>query len=201
MTRKFSLKNLSGRNIALAVVAVTLAAALLWWYYLYQPTQTRIAQLESDIARLDTEIMRGEAARANLPALQETVARLEQERLNFLAQLPRESEIAELIVQLQEAARRTGVVLEGLNRAGGVQSDITGVRPIDFTLSAGGTYAALMAFLQELEALQRFTSITQVGLSLVDDEAVDPELNSNVSFTAYVFVGEDPGAQPPGAQN
>jgi hypothetical protein len=58
-----------------------------------------------------------------------------------------------------------------------------------------------MDFLQEVEALQRFTLINQVGLSLVSgDEYGDPALSGNIAFTAYVFVGEDPGDQPLGDQ-
>lgn len=199
MLRSFSLKR--GRDLAILALALSLAAGLLWWTYMYNPVQERIAVLESEIARLDSEIALGERARANLPELRETVAQLEQERLVFLAQLPNESEIAELIVLLQDAAGRSEVVIEGINRSSGSQSDITGVRPIGFSLSAAGTYAQLMDFLQEVEALQRFTLINQVGLSLAgSDQHVDPPLSGSIAFTAYVFVGEDPGDQPLGDQ-
>jgi Tfp pilus assembly protein PilO len=194
--RTFSLRNLKQRDLALAVVVLTVLGAALWWFYLYQPAQERIASLELEIGQLDMDIARGEAARRNLPALREAVAELERDRLEFLAQLPRESEVAELIVQLQDAASRSQVGLQGLNRSGNPNSDVIGVRPIDFSLSASGSYFELMTFLQELEALRRFTKIEQVGLSLISDDSTNPNLSSNIAFTAYVFTGEDPGGEP-----
>ncbi|MDQ3460758.1 MAG: type 4a pilus biogenesis protein PilO [Deinococcota bacterium] len=199
MLRSFSLRR--GRDLAILAVVLSLVAGLLWWTYLYSPVQERITVLENEIARLESEIALGERARADLPALRGAVAQLERERLAFLAQLPHESEIAELIVLLQNAAGRSEVVIQGINRTSGTHTDIVGVRPIDFSLSTGGTYTQLMDFLQEVEALQRFTLINQVGLSLVSgDEYSDPALSGNIAFTAYVFVGEDPGDQPLGDQ-
>jgi hypothetical protein len=50
-----------------------------------------------------------------------------------------------------------------------------------------------MAFLGELEELQRFTKIRQVALNLGEGGGSDPELSANFGFTVYVFTGTDPG--------
>nr|MBA2666374.1 competence protein [Trueperaceae bacterium] len=83
---KFSLQNLRQRDIALILVVLTIVGGVLWYFYMYSPSQDRIAELEGDIQRLDTEIRRGEDARRNLPDLRLAVALLEEERRVFLSQ-------------------------------------------------------------------------------------------------------------------
>jgi type IV pilus assembly protein PilO len=90
----FNLRNLRQRDIAIILIVLTVVAGVLWYFYMYQPSQDRIAELEADIVRLETEIQRGEDARRNLPDLRLAVALLEEERRVFLSQLPTESQVA-----------------------------------------------------------------------------------------------------------
>jgi hypothetical protein len=70
----FNLRNLRQRDIAIILVVLTVIGGVLWYFYMYQPSQDRIAELEADIVRLETEIRRGEDARRNLPDLRLAVA-------------------------------------------------------------------------------------------------------------------------------
>jgi len=88
MTSRFSLARLRQRDWAIIFIVLAVVGAGLWYWFMYRPTQDRIAELEAEIARLDTQIERGEAARRNLPALRLAVAELEQDRREFLTQLP-----------------------------------------------------------------------------------------------------------------
>jgi len=188
----FRLRDLRQRDIALFFIVVTLLIAIVWLFYLYRPAQTRISQLESDIDQLDVQIELGETARRNLPNLRLEVAQLEQERLEFLAELPRESEVANLIDLVRQSASDSDVVIESLSR-GTVSENIDNVRPIGFSLATSGTYGETMTFLGTLENLRRFTKIQRIGLSVPEDTSSDPDLNANFDFTVYVFTGEDPG--------
>lgn len=191
----FDLRNLRQRDIAIACIVLTVLAAILWYFYMYRPTQERARDLESQITTLTVQVQRGEAARRNLPTLREEVAQLEREREIFLSQLPRESEVAALLDQLRLSAASAGVVVDGIGQTG-VSEPIQDVRPIGFTVNTGGSYARTMAFLRSLEDLQRFTKIRQIGLSVpTEASGEDPELDSTFAFTVYVFTGTDPGAQ------
>lgn len=191
MTSRFSLGRLRQRDWAIIFIVLSLVGAGLWYWFMYRPTQDRIAELEAEISRLDTQIERGEAARRNLPALRLAVAELEQDRREFLSQLPIESEVADYIDTLRVSAADTDVIVASLGQGGGGE-DIEDVRPISFNLATSGTFAQTMAFLGTLEELQRFTKINQVSLS-VSEDADDPALNASYDFTVYVFAGEDPG--------
>lgn len=191
MTSRFSLRRLKQRDWAIILIVLSVLGAGLWYWFMYRPTQDRIAELEAEIARLDTQIERGEAARRNLPALRLAVAELEQDRREFLAQLPTESEVADYIDSLRLSAADADVIVNSLGQGGGGEN-IQDVRPIGFNLATSGPFAETMAFLGTLEELQRFTKINQVSLS-VSEQVDDPSLNANFGFTVYVFTGEDPG--------
>ena len=187
----FSLRNLRQRDIAIILIVSTVVAGVLWYFYMYQPSQDRIAGLEGDIVRLETEIRRGEDARRNLPDLRLAVALLEEERRVFLSQLPTESQVAALIDSLRLTSEQAGTVINSFAQ-GTAQTNVQNVRAIGFSIATAGTFAQTMGFIDTLEDLQRVTKLNTVGLSVAEDE-VDPVLNSAVGFTIYVFTGTDPG--------
>lgn len=189
---KFSLQNLRQRDIALVLVVLTILGGVLWYFYMYTPSQERIAELESDIVRLDTEIRRGEDARRNLPDLRLAVALLEEERRVFLTQLPTESQVAALIDSLRETAIDSGLELQSFGQSG-ASSNVQNVRAIGFSVNGNGLFAESMGFLGILENLQRFTKINTVSLSTSQDDTDDPRLGLSLAFNVYVFTGTDPG--------
>jgi len=189
---RFSLRKLRQRDIAIILVVLTIIGGALWYFYWWQPSQERIAKLESEITRLDVEIRRGEDARRNLPELRLAVALLEEERRVFLSQLPRESQVSNVIDDLRRSAEAAGVTVASFSQGGGSEN-IQNVRPIGFTVASRGSFGEVMGFIGVLEGLQRYTKVNQIGLSVAADDSTDPDLTSNVTFTVYVFTGTDPG--------
>lgn len=150
----FNLKNLRQRDIALIIIALTILLGALWYFYMYRPTLERIEVLNGEIADLDVQIQRGELARANLPELREAVAQAEEERRAFLAELPRESEVAQLLNQLRVAAAGSGVVFESISQGGAQGEDVQGVRPLGFSVTTEGTYGETLNYLETLSTRQ-----------------------------------------------
>lgn len=189
----FSLRNLRQRDVAILAIVLTVAITLLWYFYMYRPTQQRIQALQTDIQNLQTQIERGQRAKANLPDLRAAVAQLEQDRKDFLAQLPKESDISGLIDQLRTSAADSGVTVNKFAQ-GNAQSSVQDVRPIGFTIDTTGDFVHTMDFLGKLEALKRFTKIHKVGLNVQGNSSSNPDLNASFAFTVYVYTGKDPGA-------
>ncbi len=190
----FSLRKLRQRDITLVIIALTAILGLLWFFYMFRPSQERIEILKGDIERLNTEIQRGETAQRSLPQLREQLAIAEAERADFLRQLPTESEVAALITTLRLNAGESGLLLQSLSQGRGSNESIPDVRPMGFALSTTGNYAPTMAFLNDLERLERFTKVQQVSLSRSADDEDNPELNATFDFTVYVFTGQRPEA-------
>lgn len=188
------LRNLRQRDWAIIAIILTVAAGAAWWYFMYQPTQDRIAALELEIDQLETEVARGEAARRNLPDLREAVARLEIDRRRFLSEIPNERELASLFASLRETAVQTGVTFNAYNAPNVDDGNIDDVTELTFDLTTQGTYAETVAFLRALETLQRFTQIESIDLNL-DDETNpgNPIISASYEFRVFVYTGEDPG--------
>lgn len=193
-SRGFDLRRLRQRDIAIIMIVVSLLLGVLWYFYMYQPTQDRITQLEDDIARLDLDIRRGEDARRNLPELRLAVAQLEQDRREFLAELPRESDVAGLIDALRLSAINSDMTVNGFGQSN-ASENIQDVRPIGFQINLQGTFQQTMDFLSRLEGMQRYAKVQRVGLNLDDNTSSDPLINSDFGFTVYVYTGSDPGEQ------
>jgi len=188
------LRNLRQRDWAIIAIILTVAAGAAWWYFMYQPTQDRIAALEVEIDELEVEVARGEAARRNLPDLREAVARLEVDRRRFLSQIPNERELAALFASLRQTAVDTGVTFDAYNSPSVDDGNIDDVTELTFDLTTQGTYPETVAFLRALETLQRFTQIESIDLSLNDDtNPGDPTLSASYEFRVFVYTGEDPG--------
>lgn len=187
---------LRGREVALIAISVAALSALLWYFYLYTPTQGQIEQLRSENGALEQDIALGRAARANLPELRAEVAQLKEQRDVFLAQLPEENEVAELLDQLRSAARAARVGFTGLQNGGPGSDVVPGVRLLNFTLATEGNYTRTIQFLRTLEALPRFTRVQRVGLNAATDGGADPNLSASYDFTVYVYTGSGPEAAP-----
>lgn len=187
---------LRGRERALLVLAACALGGLLWYFYLYTPTQARSQQLSVENQQLETEVMQGRAARANLPALRAEVAKLRAERDAFLAQLPEQNEVAELLDQLRAAAQSARVRFTGLQNVGPAAEVVPGVRLLNFSLATRGTYTRTITFLRALEALPRFTRVWRVGLTAGTEAQADPSLDATYDFTVYVYTGVNPNAVP-----
>jgi Tfp pilus assembly protein PilO len=189
---RLNLRNLRQRDIALILVFLTVLGGVLWYFYMYSPSQERIAELESTITQLDMDIRRGEDARRNLPDLRLAVALLEEERRVFLSQLPLESEVAALIDSLRDSATSSGLILASLGQSG-AQSTVQDVRAIGFNVTGRGGFGDTMGFVDALSSLQRFTTIGTISLSTSEDDTDDPDLGLSLGFTVFVFTGNDPG--------
>ncbi len=188
------LRNLRQRDWAIIAIILTVAAGAAWWYFMYQPTQDRIAALEVEIDELEAEVARGEAARRNLPDLREAVARLEVDRRRFLSQIPNERELASLFASLRQTAVDTGVTFDAYNSPSVDDGNIDDVTELTFDLTTQGTYPETVAFLRALETLQRFTQIESIDLNLDDDtNPGDPTISASYEFRVFVYTGEDLG--------
>jgi Tfp pilus assembly protein PilO len=196
MLKNLSLSNLDfrklkQRDITIIVLVLTVLLGVLWYFYMFRPTQDRIAQLGTDIQGLDGQIQIGEAAKANLPLLEEQLAQAQADKADFLATLPKESEVADLIMTMRTSASDSGVELTSISQGGAGSEAIQDVRSISFNLATSGNFGNTMTFLDTLENLKRFTKVRQVGFSPEGEGVNDPSINTTYDFNVYVYTGSE----------
>lgn len=192
--KNFNIRSLKQRDISILIMVLTIALAALWYMYMFRPTQTRISELQSRKVDLESQIKKGEQAKANLPQIKEELVRLDSEFRAFLSELPDKDDVAELIKTLRRQANGNNITLESLSQSKSNITDIEGIRPMNFSLSTNGKYSTTMSFLNSLENLERYTKVKQVGLSVDRKNSDDPQITASYEFVVYVYTGDTPEA-------
>jgi Tfp pilus assembly protein PilO len=196
MLKNLSLSNLDfrklkQRDITIIVLVLTVLLGILWYFYMFNPTKERIATLETENAELQSRIDIGEAAKANLPLLEEQLAQAQADKADFLATLPKESEVADLIMTMRTSATNSGVVLSSIAQGGAGSEAIQDIRSVSFNLATSGNFENTFTFLDTLENLKRFTKVRQVSFSPEGEGATDPAINTTYDFNVYVYTGSE----------
>jgi Tfp pilus assembly protein PilO len=185
------LRKLKQRDITIIVLVATVLLGILWYFYMFNPTKDRIAGLQTDIQGLDGQIQIGETAKANLPQLVAQLDQAKADKADFLATLPTESEVADLIATLRQSANDSQVGLTSISQGGSGDEAIQDIRSVSFNLATSGNFVNTMTFLDTLENLKRFTKVRQVGFSLDGEGVADPNLNTTYDFNVYVYTGPE----------
>ena len=161
--------------IKIGAVVVVFCAAVFAGYKLVIVDQ--IATLETVQAQ-ETEKRRAyekKQGRANqLPAYQ---AQLEEMQISFGAlkdQLPSDTEIPGLILDISEKGLSNGLEIELFQPESEISKEFFAEKPIK--IEAKGTYGELAGFVSDLSALPRIVTINDIQLKHVDAKA-DPRKN------------------------
>lgn len=199
------LARMGQREWAIVAMVAALLLGMLWYFFITQPLQGRIPELQAEIDRLTIERDRGRAAQRALPQLRETIARLEAERQQFLRELPPTEQLGRVLAGLAQTARESGVVLRALNRSPGDNQGVANVRATNLALQVESPFPELYVFLRNLEAFQRFATISGLNLSLGGAggasaaDPTNPTINTSLTMTVYTYTGQaQQGGQPSG---
>ncbi len=152
--------------------------------YIYQPRMLKIEQLDKDIEIIANKIIEGKRIAARLGTLKVEYAAL-LEKLAFLeVLLPKEKEIPDLLVMIQDTLTEFNVDFTTFNPQNiSWQKDrIYGNMPMTMNLTA--SYFDLIAYLDRIENLPRIIDVKTLRLS----KAVTEEDKLNISITMYAYV-------------
>jgi len=156
--------------------------------YIYQPRMQKIEQLDRDIEITTKKIVEGKMIAARLGPLKEEYKKL-LERLEFLEViLPREKEIPDLLVMIQDTLNEFDVDFSSFNpqNVAWEKDRIYGKLPMAMNLTAD--YFDLIEFLDRIENLPRLIDVKTLRLSKAGKEA--EKLNISINMFAYVLRKE-----------
>ncbi len=179
---------LSKGMTAFIVFIALVVFAYVNYTYVYQPRMLKIEQLYIDIEIIADKIIEGKSIAARLEPLRKEYAAL-MKKLAFLeVLLPKEKEIPDLLVMIQDTLTEFNVdfnTFTPLNISW--QKDrIYGNMPMTMSLTAG--YFDLIAYLDRIENLPRIIDVKTLRLSKAGKE-VD-KLNISITMFAYVLRKE-----------
>lgn len=188
------LAKLGQREIAIIVIILTLIAAAAWYFTWYTHAQEKIDQLQASIDRLTIERNRGRAAKRALPQLEATIADYEAQIAEFLKELPPREKFADVLQDLSDRAKATGVTVRSIGRSP-ANSQIEDVRATNVSLTLESPFPELFVYLKKLEDMKRFSTIDGLTMSLSEANSYNPLLSTNMTMTVYVYEGKPPPAE------
>jgi Tfp pilus assembly protein PilO len=156
--------------------------------YVYQPRMQKIEQLDRDIEITAQKIAEGKRIAASLTALREEYAALKK-KLEFLeVMLPKEKEIPDLLVMIQDTLTEFKVDFTNFTpqNISWEKDMIYGKMPIAMSLTA--SYFDLIAYLDRIENLPRIIDVQSLNLSKAGSEA--DKLNISINMFTYVLRKE-----------
>jgi type IV pilus assembly protein PilO len=180
------LARLGQREWALIAIALTLVVALLWYFLLIVPIRQETESVRQEINALIPERDKGRQAQRALPELRATIAELQAERQAFLRALPKEERLSQVLNEILTEALRSGVTVRSFTRSP-TSAPVPEVRAVNLALSLEAPFPETYAYLQRLEGLSRFSSISGLNLS-VQGQEVNPSLNTSLTLTLYVLA-------------
>lgn len=169
------------------VFGVLIAILVIAYIFQFQiPMNTKIRQFESALAGLENKIRENESKIKNLDNLRAEVKLLQGRLVTLTEQLPPESEVSDLLRQIQNLVNRSGLVLKSWKPSGrkmhasGLYEEI----PIAITLSGGYHNTALL--FDRVGKLTRIVNILNIKMGTMKISS-DGSPEVTITCTAMTF--------------
>jgi len=170
------------------IIAIVAAFVYANYAYIYTPRMQTIERLDRDIEVTAKKIAEGKRIAARLEPLKKEYAAL-REKLEFLeVMLPKEKEIPDLLVMVQDTLSEFNVDFTNFSpqKISWEKDKIYGNLPITMSLTA--SYFDLIAYLDRIEHLPRI--IDAKSLRLQKSGADVEKLNISLNMSTYVLRKE-----------
>ena len=173
-----------GQKLALLGMVI-IGIAALFYYYIESPQQEALAQLSTEIGRLDQEIQTNKAKTRSLEDLKRVNAELEQQLAKNQEQLPPEDEAATLLKQISDLGIRIGLNFK-LWKPGARAEDSSKLfvrMPVDVEMSGG--YHILALFFDRISKLPRIINVSKIKMGGGKTERGRVSIQTTFELTAF----------------
>jgi len=170
------------------IVAALLICAVIWgggYYFMIKDKRTELAQLEQTEIELRTSFEIKQSKAVNLEAYKEQMKEMQVSFASMLQQLPRKSEVADLLVDIS----RTGLV-------NGLEFELfkpEEERPIDFyielpiTMRVTGSYHQFAEFISGIAALPRIVTMHNFKMGPL---STNGDMTMDITAKTYRYFDE-----------
>ena len=175
------------RAAVIAIVFVLVVGLGVYWTIIQdkKPVLDRAVQEEQDL--LETFKNKQRKA-ANYDKYKEQLAQITQSFGTMLRQLPGETEIPSLIVDISQTGLAAGLQEKLFQPQAEIPKDFYAEKPISITLS--GTYHEIANFVSGIASLPRIVTLHNITISREDQNAYD-RLTLEVTAQTYRYLEEE----------
>ncbi|HET9037696.1 MAG TPA: type 4a pilus biogenesis protein PilO [Myxococcaceae bacterium] len=174
-------------GLAGALVLIT----VLNYFLLISPELTKLEQQAAQQRQLDSQLQEKSEIAQNLNERRREMDVLQQKLDEALSELPESADLDELLAQLNEIGRKSGLEISTVEPTPEETAQIYVKIPIKMVLT--GNYHEVAMFLQSLANLRRIVNVNNIQLGSPTLKAEKVVLNT--SFVATTFRFLDPKAQ------
>jgi type IV pilus assembly protein PilO len=176
--------------VIIKTLAILLLCILVWgggYYFIIKDKQAELLGLEQKEQRLRTEFEAKSAKAINLEAYKEQMVDMKIAFASMLKQLPRKSEVADLLIDIS----RTGLI-------NGLQFELfkpEGERPIDFyaelpiSMKVTGTYHQFGDFVSGIAALPRIVTLHNLTMAPLGKDS--GKMSLSITAKTYRYFDQE----------
>jgi len=172
------------RLLILAALVILVIGAFVW--FLWLPEYEKLAEMDQDIVRLDSEYSQKKQIADNLPKFKAEFAKMEKLLEVALTQLPNKKEIPTLLTNLATLAKDNGLEVVSYTPRGEVNKGFYAEVPSSVDLV--GTYHQIAEFAQAVGKLSRIVNLSNLDLSAPSVTGNTAELKIKCNVTTFRFV-------------
>ena len=170
-----------------------LAAGLLYGFYAlyYEPTAASLESAHEEYGKVEAERAEKQAYVDNLARYEARLNELQQDLNVARAQLPDSADVAQLLAQLGNKGRQSGLVIDSFEPKAEAVRDFVGEIP--FAVKVRGSYHEIGTFVDAVGKLDRIITVTGISLAAPKTENQKVVVDSSFVLKTYRFVQEQAG--------
>ena len=169
------------------------------YYYVTGPTRAEVAELNDQVAQLQTKNEQARVATQRINEFRALYASKAAEYEELKVLLPEQREITNVLQGLQDTANGSRMMVMRFSPRDDTQQDSIMAKPVEIEVDSN--FNNLRAFFESMAKLPRIVSITDFKINQLDKQSDVKTLHAQFLLTAYYAAPTDIGAKPatPGA--
>ncbi len=178
--------------LVVKIVAVLLVCAVVWgggYYFIIKDKQVELKTVEQKEVQLKQEFETKQAKAVNLQAYKEQLTEMRVMFASMLEQLPKKSEVPELLVDVTRTGLINGLEFELFQPQGERPVDFYAELPIQMTVT--GNYHQFGEFLSGLAALPRIVTMHDISMGPLNEKTGNMTMNLTAKTYRYFDDGEN----------
>lgn len=179
-------------GVVLGAVALVTAAN---WFLVIDGLEEQIVDNEQTIARLNKDLVEKRVIADNLNQYRHDKEILERRLAEALTQLPASRDIDELLRQLNDVGKKSGLEIVSIEPGNETPSGFYASIPIK--MSVAGNYHEIAVFFESVSKLRRIVNVSRISLGSPDTKSEKVILKANYLATTFRFLETNQQATQP----
>ena len=175
-------------RVAVIAIVFVLVVGLGTYWFIVKDKAPQLERVQEEEKALRTTFESKQRKAANYDAYKAQLAQIEQSFGTMLRQLPGETEIPSLIVDISQTGLAAGLQEKLFVPRGEVRKDFYAEKPISIRLT--GSYHEIGNFVSGIAALPRIVTLHDINITREDNSTFD-DLSIEVTAKTYRYLDEE----------